>query len=70
MEDVINERRIHYTRNYYITAPNVFSMERQTLINEIDSIFHNLCDSKRKCDLKLFFGFHFISIKTLAVIAK
>ena len=56
MEDLINERKIdfarvstennaHHTGNYYIIAPNAFSMEGQTLISKINSIFRNLCDS-------------------------
>ena len=53
-EDLINERKwmlraflnnAHHTGNCYITVPNVFSMERLTLIDEINSIFSNLCDS-------------------------
>ena len=73
MEDLINERTIdlraflnntHHTGNYYITAPNVFSMEGLTLINEINSIFAIYTTQiKRKRNLKLFLGFRFISIK-------
>ena len=37
----------HHTRNTYIITPNVFSMEALTLINRINSIFHNLCYSNR-----------------------
>ena len=63
-------KNAHHTRNYYITAPNAFSMEGLTLINGVNSIFHNLCDSKLKCDLKLliFFWFCFISIKTVTCV--
>ena len=72
-EDLINERKIdsaflnkaHHTGNY-ITASNVFSMAGLTLTNEINLIFRNLCDfNKKKTIRNYFFGFHFMSIKTV-----
>ena len=57
----------HHTGNHYITAPSVFSMEVLTPINEINSIFVIYVTLiKRKHDLKFFFSFRFISIKTVA----
>ena len=51
------------TVNYYITAPNVFSMEELTLINEINSIFSiYVILIKRKRNLKLFFGLQSVAI--------
>ena len=65
MEDLINERKAilraflnnaHHTGNYYITAPNVFSMEVLTPINEIIQFFAIYVTLiKRKRYLKLFF---------------
>ena len=37
----------HHTGLYYIPVPNAFSMEGLTLINGINSIFCNLCDSNQ-----------------------